>query len=124
MTTNRQIMMATDPAVALNVGIGGVASPGQTRVTLDPLQSVYTLGTNDLWVMRNGIVQPSSAYIEEDPEHVVFNDLLDASLPWIDEIEFRSALQGASIVIPPPTFLVQAVPPERPDNFGGSFEFS
>lgn len=124
MATNRQIMLATDPAVALNVGIGGVASPGQTRVTLDPLQIVYTPGTNDLWVMRNGIAQPGSAYIEEDATHVVFTALLDATVPWIDEIEFRSALQGAAVVIPPPTFLAQAAPPTRPDNFGGSFEFS
>lgn len=124
MPTNRQIMLATDPAVALNVGVGGVADPGKTRVTLDPLQIVYAPGVNELWVMRNGIVQASSAYIEEDSAHVVFNSLLDATLPWIDEIEFRTALQGSSYIIPPPTFLSLAAPPERPDNFGGSFEFS
>lgn len=121
---NRQFMLANDAAVALNVGVGGAASPGQTRVTLDLAQIEYNPGSNNLWVFRNGVLQVASAYIEEDSSHVVFDALLDATGPFIDELEFRVANQGSSAYLPPPTYLVQARPPTRPDNFGGNFEFS
>jgi len=120
---NRQVLLATDAAVALNTGVGGVPSPGETRVTMDPLQVAYIVGTNELWVFRNGILQPPPEYIEEDSSHVVFTSLLDAIGPDIDEVEFRTALAGTSLFLPAPISLSQARAPERPDNFGGNFGF-
>ena len=124
LVPNRQVLLATDAAVALNTGVGGAASPGEARVTLDPLLVEYEPGTNSLWVFRNGILASAADITEEDSTHVVFSFLPDAVAPWIDELEFRVARAGSSAYIAPPTSLVQARPPERPDNFGGSYEFS
>jgi len=121
---NQQVLMATDPAVALNTGVGGVPSPGDTRVTLDPSLIKFALGTNELFVFLNGQLRTCTKdYVEEDTTHVVFNFLLDAVGPQIDEVEFRSIMQGSSEFIEPPTSLLLAQPSERPDNFGGMFSF-
>lgn len=121
---NRQIIYADDPSVALNTGIGGVPSPGECRVTLDPLQLQYAIGTNDLFVFLNGQLRTlTNDYLEEDDTHIVFTFLLDAVGPQIDELEFRTAQQGNSEFIEPPTFLALGSVSERPDNFGGMFNF-
>lgn len=118
---NKQVMLASDPALAYNTGVGGVPTPGQTRATLDPAQVQYNVGEGDLFVFLNG--QLINAYIEEDATHVVFTVAIDNTGPTIDELEFRTATQGSSQFIEPPTFLVLAPLPERPDNFGGLFSF-
>ena len=120
---NREFILATDLTVALNVGVGGAADPGKTRVTV----SVdFNPGTNDLFVFRNGLLQVvgiGNHYIEEDATHLVFNFLLDAAGPFIDELELRVAEQGSSEYIEPPALFRQVSPPPRPDNFGGLFSF-
>ena len=121
---NLQVIPGDDAAVALDTGAGGAPSPGETRVTLDSLQIVFVLAANDLFVYRNGVLQTLGVdYVEEDTTHIVFSFLIDAAGPFIDELTFRSALQGSSTFIPAPTSLQQATPPERPDNFGGLFSF-
>lgn len=120
---NREFILATDLTVALNIGVGGAADPGKTRVTT----SVdFNVGTNDLFVFRNGLLQVAGAgnhYIEEDATHLVFSFLLDATGPFIDELELRVAEQGSSEYIEPPALFRQVSPPPRPDNFGGLFSF-
>jgi hypothetical protein len=121
---NRQVLLATDPEVELNVGVGGVPTPGQTRVTLDSGQIVYTPGSNDLFVFLNGQLRVlGTDYIEEDSTHIVFTFLLDDVGPQIDTIEVRAAQQGSSEFIQPPDTFSQVKPPQRPDNFGGLFSF-
>jgi len=121
---NQQIVQGNGPEVALNTGAGGVPSPGETRVTLDVLQIVYAPGANDLFVFRNGAHQVlGQDYFEEDATHVVFSFLVDGTGPFVDVLEFRAATQGSSLYIPAPLTLTQAVAPERPDNFGGLFDF-
>jgi hypothetical protein len=121
---NQQIIPGNDAAVAADTGVGGAASPGETRVTLDPNQVQFTPGQNDLFVFRNGAHQVLGVdYIEEDNTHIVFTFAVDGTGPFVDSLEFRSAAQGNSLFIPPPETLVQANPPERPDNFGGIFSF-
>lgn len=121
---NIQVFLATDADVALDTGIGGVPTPGQTRVTIDPLQLVFTPGSNDLFVFLNGQLRTlDTDYIEEDATHIVFTFLLDAIGPQIDEIELRRAQQGNSEYLEPPTQLSLVDAPQRPDNFGGIFYF-
>lgn len=122
---NIQVIPGNDAAVSLNTGAGGAPSPGETRVTLIPAQIAFVLGANDLFFYRNGVLQVLGVdYVEEDLSHVVLSYLVDAAGPFIDELIFRSAAQGSSTFIPAPTFLKQAVPPARPDNFGGLFSFA
>jgi hypothetical protein len=91
---------------------------------LDALQILFVPTANDLFVWRNGVLQVlGTDYVEEDATHIVFSYLVDAAAPFIDELIFRSAAQGSSTFIPPPTLFLQAIPPERPDNFGGLFSF-
>lgn len=121
---NQQLLLGNDLEVALNTGAGGVSSPGETRITLDPTKVLWTPGANDLFVFRNGVHQKLGVdYIEEDDTHIVFSYLVDSVPPFIDSLEFRSAQQGSSAYIPSPTHLKQADPPERPDNFGGIYSF-
>ena len=127
LAPNSQLLLGNAPEVALNTGVGGAASPGETRVTLDPTQVLWKPGANDLFVFRNGVLQALGqplGYIEEDSTHIVFQFLVDDTGPFIDELVFRAAVQGSSLFIPAPVTFLQAVPPARPDNFGGLFSFA